>query len=202
MSLNGCRGSVFERFHSQGAQPNLHSTSARKLGPGQLKVQDTRQDSPNFLQEKAYEDACSPASFLPKDKTLSSPAPSCPYRQDEAFLRSRGEQGFLLPVLEGPTGAERNWPKLQPSIRSALGSGDSAPSSLPGYACSGHLSLQDESVTARPSLELGLGCGEIGGRLFQPLWLLQPGKKPFTRFTCWEEHLSSSARGYQGRIPD
>lgn len=94
------------------------------------------QDSPNFLQEKAYEDARSPVSFLPKDKTLSSPAPGCPYRHDDALLRSRGEQGFLLRLLEGLMGAERNWTELQPSVHTALGSGDSTPSSLPGYACS------------------------------------------------------------------
>lgn len=47
---------------------------------------------------------------------LSSPAAGCWHRLGDTLLSSRGEQGFLLRVLEGPTEAERNWPELQPSI--------------------------------------------------------------------------------------
>lgn len=77
-----------------------------------------------------------PRLIFPKDKTLSSPAPGCPYRQDDTLLKSRGEQGFLLWALEGLMGAERNWPKLQPSIHTTPESGDSTPSLLPGYTSS------------------------------------------------------------------
>lgn len=58
-------------------------------------------------------------------------------------------------MLEEPLAAEINWCKLQLNIATALGSGDSTPSSFPDYSCSAAVSLQDESVTADPTLELG-----------------------------------------------
>ena len=70
-------------------------------GSGQLKDQDTHRDSLNFLQEKAHKDARSPASFLPKEKALPSPAPGCPHGQDDTLPRSRGEQGSRSECWKG-----------------------------------------------------------------------------------------------------
>lgn len=58
-------------------------------------------------------------------------------------------------MLEEPLAAEINWHKLQSNVPTALGTGDSTPSLLPDHSCSAAVSLQDETVTAHPTLELG-----------------------------------------------
>lgn len=132
---------------------------------------------------------------------MPPPAPGCPCGQGGALLQSRGERGFLLRVPEQPTGAERNWPELQPSIHAAPGSGDSTSSSLPGCACSA-ATIPPGRNLSEPTLPLSWGGDSFPPCLFYFGFLGMPTRKSWKMGKFPPQQLGQAMRNiHSGLFP-